>query len=129
MPVNKRGNDMQIKYFAAALVLMSLLDAESRAQEGPVTWSDPTCGFFVVQLPPGDPADAFGLYSWKVHPGPQVGDVVEGENMAAAKELVLVNQRSGDKHVVIHWANAKAAEMLIRNTPVQCASKWKKKKK
>jgi hypothetical protein len=24
-------------------------------------------------------------------------------------------------------ANAKAAVMLIRNTPVQCASKWKKK--
>jgi len=43
--------------------------------------------------------------------------------------LTLVNQRSGDKHVVIHWANAKAADMLVRNTPVQCASKWKKKKK
>ena len=120
---------MQIKYAAAALVLMFLLSTASRAQEGPVTWSDPTCGFFVVQLPAGDPADAFGLYSWKVHPGPQVGDVVQGDNIAAAKELELVNQRSGDKHVVIHWANAKAAEMLIRNTPVQCASKWKKKKK
>jgi len=41
----------------------------------------------------------------------------------------LLNQRSGDKHAVIHWANAKEAAMLIRNTPVQCASKWKKKKK
>ena len=120
---------MHIKYLAAAVVLMSLLGTESRAQEGPVTWSDPTCGFFVVQLPAGDPADAFGLYSWKVHPGPQVGDVVQGDNIVAARELELVKQRSGDKHVVIHWANAKAAEMLIRNTPVQCASKWKKKKK
>jgi hypothetical protein len=129
MPVNKWGNDMQIKYVAAALVLMFLLSTASRAQEAPVTWSDPTCGFFVVQLPAGDPADAFGLYSWKVHPGPQVGDVVQGDNIVGAKELELVNQRSGGKHVVIHWANAKAAEMLIRNTPVQCASKWKKKKK
>jgi hypothetical protein len=120
---------MQIKYLAAVLVLMSLLGAESQAQEGPVTWSDPSCGFFVVQLPPGDATDAFGLYSWKVNPGPQVGDVVEGEDIAVAKDLVLVNQRNGDKHVVIHWAIAKAAEMLIRNTPVQCASKWKKKKK
>jgi len=89
MPENKRGNDMHIKYLAAAVVLMSLLGTESRAQEGPVTWSDPTCGFFVVQLPAGDSADAFGLYSWKVHPGPQVGDVVQGDNIVAAKELEL----------------------------------------
>ena len=54
---------------------------------------------------------------------------MQGDNTVAAKELELVNQYGGDKHVVIHWANAKAAEMLIRNTPVQCASKWKKKKK
>ena len=54
---------------------------------------------------------------------------MQGDNIIAAKELELVNQRSGDKHVVIHWANAKAAEMLIRNTPVQCASKWKKQNK
>ena len=120
---------MQIRYFAAALALMSLPCAESGAQEGPVTWSDPTCGFFVVQLPAGDPADAFGLYSWKINPGPQVGDIVGGEDIVAAKELALLNQRSGDKHAVIHWANAKEAAMLIRNTPVQCASKWKKKKK
>ena len=120
---------MQIKHFSPALILVFLLGAEARAQEGPVTWSDPTCGFFVVQLPPGDSAEAFGLYSWKVNPGPQVGDVVEGDDIVAAKELVLVNKRSGDKHAVIHWANAKAPEMLVRNTPVQCASKWKKKKK
>jgi hypothetical protein len=25
------------------------------------------------------------------------------------------------------WANAKAAEMLVRSTPVQSTSKWKKK--
>jgi len=30
---------------------------------------------------------------------------------------------------LVLWANAKAAEMLIGNTPVQCASKWTKKKK
>lgn len=28
---------------------------------------------------------------------------------------------------LVQWTNAMAAEMLIRNTPVQCASKWKKK--
>ena len=28
---------------------------------------------------------------------------------------------------LVQWANAMAAEMLIRNTPVQCASKWKMK--
>jgi len=27
------------------------------------------------------------------------------------------------------WANAMAAEMPVRNNPVQCASKWKKKRK
>jgi len=29
---------------------------------------------------------------------------------------------------VIHWANAREQVMLVRNTPVQCASRWKKKK-
>ncbi len=28
---------------------------------------------------------------------------------------------------LVLWANAMAAEMLIRNTPLQCAGKWKKK--
>lgn len=28
---------------------------------------------------------------------------------------------------LVLWANAMTAEMLIRNTLAQCASKWKKK--
>ena len=45
--------------------------------------------------------------------------------------LALYQQLAGDagqKMAVIHWANAKEQAQLVRNTPVQCASKWKKRK-
>src|SRR5687768_13357148 len=53
------------------------------AAEGEVSWSDPTCGYFVVKLPDGDPAAAYGLFSVKAQPLPAVGDVLEGDIVAA----------------------------------------------
>jgi hypothetical protein len=44
-------------------------------------------------------------------------------------ETQLENLTSGASHNVIHWADAKLQEQLVRNTPVQCASKWKNRKK
>jgi hypothetical protein len=44
-------------------------------------------------------------------------------------ETELENLRNGDSLLVIHWADAKSLEQLVRNTPVQCASKWSKRKK
>jgi hypothetical protein len=97
------------------------------AAEGPVIWTDTSCGYFIVQLPEGNPAEAYGLFSSKTKPMPKVGDVIVGE-IAGGYEVDVVEKASGQAHSLLHWANAKSQEMLIRNTPVQCASRWKKKK-
>ncbi|HZP91641.1 MAG TPA: hypothetical protein VFB20_01995 [Burkholderiales bacterium] len=98
------------------------------AEQGTVTWIDPSCGYFVVRLPEGNPAEAFGLFSWKTHPGPKIGDVIEGD-ILSTYEVEVMNRTAGVKHALLHWANGKSQEQLTRNTPVQCASKWARKKK
>jgi hypothetical protein len=97
------------------------------AAEGEVSWSDPTCGYFVVKLPDGDAAAAYGLFSVKALPLPAVGDVLEGD-IVAAQEPTLTNRTKSVDHDVIHWASAREQVMLVRNTPVQCASRWKKRR-
>jgi hypothetical protein len=97
------------------------------AGEGEVSWADPTCGYFVVKLPGDNPAEAFGLFSVKSLPLPDVGDVLSGE-IEAAQEPTLANRTKNVSHDVIHWANAREQAMLVRNAPVQCASRWKKKR-
>jgi hypothetical protein len=119
---------MRIRNILFALSVATTFNSPARADEAIVTWADPSCGFFVVQLPDGDPADAYGLFSWETNPGPQLDDTIEGDNFVAGKDVTATNKRNSDKYKLIHWANAKSPEMLIRNTPVQCKSKWKKKK-
>ncbi|KPK34338.1 MAG: hypothetical protein AMJ66_03980 [Betaproteobacteria bacterium SG8_40] len=97
------------------------------AAEVEVTWLDPTCGYFVVELPPSDEPEKFGLFSARGLPLPNVGDRVSGSMTEV--ETQLENLTSGASHNVIHWADAKLQEQLVRNTPVQCASKWKNRKK
>jgi len=111
-----------------ALVALAAAAGARAAQQGPVTWTDPSCGYFIMQLPEGDPAEAFGLYSSKTKPMPNVGDTLEGEDIVSSYEVEVTNVASGQKHELLHWANAKAPEMLIRNAPVQCASRWKRKR-
>ena len=96
------------------------------AAEVEVTWIDTTCGYFVVELPPSDEPEKFGLFSARGLPLPKVGDRVAG-NMTEI-ETQLENLTSGESHNVIHWADAKLQEQLVRNTPVQCASKWTNRK-
>ena len=110
--------------FIAALTLA--LCRPAHAVEGTVTWQDPSCGFFVLTLP-GDQEEKFGLYSWKSGPDPKMEQVWEGD-ILGGEEMDIVNKANGDKMAVIHWANAKEQAQLVRNTPVQCASKWKKRK-
>ena len=97
------------------------------AADVPVTWLDPTCGYFVVELPQGPEPERFGLFSARGLPLPDVGDQLQGDMTEI--ETVLTNVTSGEQHTVIHWADAKLQEQLVRNTPVQCASKWSKRKK
>ena len=119
---------MHVAKLLTILSLTALAGVEiARAVEGPVTWVDPSCGFFVVKLPDGDAKEAFGLFSWKANPGPQVGHIVEGD-LVAGEQIDIVNKSTGATHAVIHWANAGMEKQLVRNTPVQCASKWKRKK-
>jgi hypothetical protein len=119
---------MPIRNILFVLSVAATFNSLVHADEVIVSWADPSCGFFVVQLSGGDPADAYGLFSWKANPGPQLGDMIEGDNFVAGKDVTATNKRNGDKYALIHWANAKSPEMLIRNTPVQCKSKWKIKK-
>ena len=118
---------MPIKFILLGLGIAGAIATQARAADATVTWIDASCGFLVAQLAEGDTKDAYGLFSWKVNPGPQAGDILEGNDMVAGQDVEVVNKRNGDKYTLIHWANAKAPEMLIRNTPVQCRSKWKKK--
>ena len=117
---------MQKKTLLSALGLVLACAAPAQAAEGTVTWHDPTCGFFVLSLPEGPP-ERFGLYSWKSGADPKVDQVWEGD-IVTGEDIGIVNKENGEKREVIHWANAKEQAQLVRNTPVQCASKWKKRK-
>ena len=117
---------MHTKHLLLALALPLALAAQpTRAAQGTVTWHDPSCGFFVLSLPEGPP-ERFGLYSWKSGVDPKMEQLWEGD-IVAGEDIEIVNQ-AGEKMAVLHWANAKEQAQLVRNTPVQCASKWKKKK-
>lgn len=111
----------------AVVALAAAIGAEA-GQQGAVTWTDPSCGYFIIQLPEGNPAEAFGLYSSKTKPMPNVGDTLEGDDIVSAYEVEATDVASGQKHELLHWANARSPEMLIRNAPVQCASRWKRKR-
>jgi hypothetical protein len=112
---------------AALLLVAGSFSAAAAEGEGEVSWSDPTCGYFVIKLPTDDPSQAYGLFSVKGLPLPAVGDVLAGD-IVTAQEPTLTNRTKDVKHDVIHWASAKEQVMLVRNTPVQCASRWKKKR-
>jgi hypothetical protein len=109
-----------ITLMAATVICLQIPFAMAADVE--VTWMDPTCGYFIVKLPEGTQEESFGLFSARALPLPTVGDVTE-------IETTLLNLRTDERHTVIHWADAKRHEQLVRNTPVQCASKWKNRKK
>jgi hypothetical protein len=110
-----------------ALAVVVLSAGGAMAEEGPVIWTDESCGYFIIQMPEGNPSEAFGLFSAKTKPMPKLGDVLEGD-ILSSYEIDVTEKTSGTKYGLLHWANAKTQEMLVRNTPVQCASRWKKKK-
>src|SRR5437879_2654374 len=118
---------MSLKYPLFAVALTLVLCQSAHAVEGTVTWHDPTCGYFVLSLP-GDQEEKFGLFLWKSGPDPKMEQVWEGD-IVDGQEIEIVNKANGEKMAVIHWANAKQQAQLVRNSPVQCASRWSKKKK
>ncbi len=111
----------------AASAAICICTAHVQAADVEVTWLDPTCGYFVVALPEGTQEEKFALFSARALPLPQEGDLLQGDMTEI--ETTLLNTRNDARHTVIHWADAKLHEQLVRNTPVQCASKWKSRKK
>ena len=134
-PITLVGKDCPRKEIWRMKKLITLMTAAvicfkistSHAADVEVTWLDPTCGFFVVKLPEGSQEEAFGLFSARALPQPTIGDFLKGDMTEI--ETTLLNLRTDERHTVIHWADAKLHEQLVRNTPVQCASKWKNRKK
>ena len=114
-----------IALMAATVICLNI--SSSLAADVEVTWLDPTCGYFVVKLPEGSQVEAFGLFSARALPLPKVGDFLQGD--MSEIETTLLNLRNDKRHIVVHWADAKRHEQLVRNTPVQCARKWKNRKK
>jgi len=102
-----------------------LASGAALSAEGPVVWADTTCDYFIVQLPEGNPTETFGLFRSNTELLPKVGDIVEGDIVAAYK-VVVTDKATGQKYSLLHWANGKSAETLVRHSPVYCASRYKK---
>jgi len=108
-----------------AFATTMLASGAAISAEGPVVWADTTCDYVILQLPEENPDEAFGLYKSKTKSMPKVGDIVEGDILAAF-EVEVTEKATGKKYSLIHWANGKSEETLVRHSPVQCASRYKK---
>jgi hypothetical protein len=109
---------------AAALAGAGAICTPAAADDGTVLWYDPTCRYFVLQLPEG--SEGFGLYEWKSGPEPKEGNVISG-NLLGGPELAVADQASGTQMAVIHWGDAKKQDVLVRHSPDWCKSKRKRK--
>jgi hypothetical protein len=103
-----------------ALLALAAGSLEARAAEGTVVWYDPTCRYFVLQLPEG--SEGFGLYEWKDGAQPRQGAVISGDRLGGP-ELAVTEAASGQQMSVVHWGDAKKQEVLVRHSPDWCKSK------
>ncbi len=93
--------------------------------EGPVVWADTTCHYFIIRLPGESPDEGFGLFGSKTKSVPKVGEIIEGD-ILGVYEVEVTEKATGQKYSVVHWANGKSEETLVRHSPVHCASRYKK---
>jgi len=91
------------------------------ADEAQVTWLDAKCRYFVVKLPDSGEPEKFGLFSARAMPLPKVGDTLKGSMTSI--ETQLENLTSGEIHKVIHWADAKTQEQLVKEAAAKCSGK------
>jgi hypothetical protein len=115
---------MNKAFQALSLVCAAALAGPAVAAEGTVVWYDPTCRYFVMQLPEG--SEGFGLYEWKDGPEPKQGSIVTGD-ILGGPELTVTEAASGQTMEVVHWGDAKKQETLVRHSPDWCKSKRKRK--
>lgn len=116
---------MKTKTALLAFATTMLASSGAISAEGPVVWADTTCDYVIIQLPEENPDEAFGLYKSKTKPMPKLGDIVEGDILAAF-DVEVTDKATGQKYSLFHWANGKSRETLVRHSPVQCASRYKK---
>jgi hypothetical protein len=111
--------------FRSAFLVIGLLAPTSYvlAGQATVTWYDPTCRYFVAQLPEG--SEGFGLFEWKEGAEPKVGTVLDGD-VLGGPDLELDDTAAGQKLKVMHWGDAKSQDVLVRHSPGWCKSKRKK---
>jgi hypothetical protein len=115
---------MKSLLFASALACAGAICTPAAAEDGTVVWYDPTCRYFVLQLPEG--SEGYGLYEWKDGPEPKEGAVISG-SLLAGPELQVADRASGAQMAVIHWGDAKKQDVLVRHSPDWCKSKRKRK--
>ena len=108
---------------SAALTLSALVCGQAAAEDGTVVWYDPTCRYFVLQLPAG--SEGFGLYEWQDGPEPKEGAVITGE-LLAGPALQVTEKGSDQQMAVVHWGDAKKQDVLVRHSPAWCKSKRKR---
>ncbi|HZR01557.1 MAG TPA: hypothetical protein VFA81_00070 [Burkholderiales bacterium] len=94
------------------------------AAEANVVWWDATCRYFVAQLPEG--TEGFGLYEWKEGAALQEGSIIQGE-ILGGPDVTATDKASGQPLTLVHWGDAKKADVLIRHSPDWCKSKRKRK--
>ena len=112
----------------STLAATLLAAGTAHAAEGTVVWADDTCDYFIVQLPATNPEETFGLFASKTKQSiPKVGDVLEGD-ILETYETEITDKATGKKYSVIHWANAKSEQSMVRHSPVYCRSRYTKKK-
>jgi hypothetical protein len=118
-PYGREETMLSPRYRLLVLALLAWLPGQSRAEEAKVTWYDPTCRFFVAQLP-----DGFGLYELKSGPEPKVGNVIEGA-LLGGPEVNANDKTAGEPVALVHWGDAQDAAVLVRHAPGWCKGKRK----
>ena len=74
--------------------------------EGPVVWSDATCDYFIIRLPVENPTESFGLFKSNTKPIPKVGDIVEGD-IIAAYQVDVTNKATGQTYSLLQRARTR----------------------
>lgn len=105
----------------ALVCVLALQMVPALADKAEVTWLNSACRYFVVKLPENNEPEKFGLFSARNLPLPNVGDRLKGSMTAI--ETQLENLTSGDVHSVIHWADAKTQEQLLKQAAGKCSGK------
>lgn len=109
---------------AVLLAALTACASPAFANEATIVWWDPSCRYFVAQLPDG--TDGFGLYEWKEGAEVKEGSVIEGD-ILGGPDVKGTEKSSGQPVNLVHWGDAKKLDVLVRHSPDWCKAKRKRK--